>query len=81
MELKEYLDTSPSAKKVKLAGRVVLQRTLLSPLELREVRARNAHAIPRKEALCELEVGGRVIARGELVEKGGENYFKLTEGA
>ncbi len=75
-----FLDRSPIAERVKLAGRVIVQRTLLSPQDLLSIREKQSYGpVPKQEEICELEVGSHVIARGKIVRKRGDFYFKVME--
>ena len=68
------------AKRVKLPGRVIIQRTRLSPRELAVLRDRNSYGpITKREEICELEVGDQLLARGKIVRRHGEYYFKVRE--
>ncbi len=68
------------AKRVKLAGRVVVQRTCLSPTDLSVLKERESYGpIPKREEICELELGDQVIARGRIVKRRGEYYFRVQE--
>ena len=73
----DFINTSPLAKRVKLKGRVILERMMMSPADIAEIRAQKRYVIPKKKAVCELEVGGQVIATGKIVKKHGEYYFKV----
>ena len=67
--MNSFLDRSPIAERVKLAGRVIVQRTLLSPRDLLGIREKQSYGPVPKQAICELEVGSQVIARGKIVRK------------
>ena len=57
-----------------------VQRTALSPAEIAGMKNSGEYGpIPREEEVCELEVKGEVIARGRIVKKRGEYYFKVTD--
>lgn len=80
MELTDFLTNSLIAKKVKLPGKIVIHRAAYSPVEIAAMKSKGSYGpIPREEAVCELEVNGEVIARGKIVKKAGEFYFKVLE--
>lgn len=80
MELNEFLTNSPIAKMVKLPTTIVVHRTAYSPAEIAGMKSTGSYGpIPREEEICELEVNTEVIARGRIVKKKGEYFFKITE--
>ena len=65
------------AKRVKLSGRVVIQRTRLCPRDLAVMRDHKSYGpISRREEMCELVVGDQLLARGVLLqsERSGGTY-------
>ena len=75
-----FFSESKIAEKVHLETRIVLQRTKLSPGDLVQISKKKEYGpVPQNERLCELEVGGLVLAKGRIVKKRGEYYFKATE--
>ncbi len=79
-DLRLFFQHSPIAEKVRLKGRIVVQRTSLTPGEVQALRERGAYGpIPKPDQVCELEVGGKTIARGKIVRRRGEYYFKVLE--
>ena len=78
--LKSFFENSAIAKKIKLKSRIIIQRTSLSPREVLAIREKQKYGpIPKQEKLCELEVGSQILARGKIVRKKGEYYFKVLE--
>jgi hypothetical protein len=76
--LNRFLTESPLAEKIKLPAAVVVHRTALCPLEVKHIRSSGVYGpIPEKEEVCELHVGGRRIAVGNIVKRRGEYYFKV----
>ena len=69
---------SPIAKRVRLAARVVIYRDRLSVRDVVGIRESGKYC-PEAEAVCELEVGGQVLARGEIVEHEGHPTFRVRE--
>ena len=50
----------------------------LSPHDVNAVRTASAYGpVPADEEICELEIGGRRIALGTIVRKGGGRFFKV----
>jgi hypothetical protein len=78
--LERFLNDSALAEKVKLVPRIVVQRASLTPRELLEIRrAGNFGPVPEKEQICELEVGGVVLARGKIISRRGKVYFRTLQ--
>ena len=77
---KNFLVESKMAEKIKLDTKVVIQRTTLSPQDLIRIQKAGEYGpVPFKEQICELEAGGQVLAKGKIVKKRGEYYFKVIE--
>lgn len=70
---------SNMAKKVQLDSAVVLQRTRLSPLDVKTIMRDKGYHISSLDRLCELEIDGRTIARGKIVRKPKGYFFKVLE--
>jgi hypothetical protein len=80
MELVDFLTQSIIAQKVKLPGNIVIHRASYSPGDIAGILAAGRYGpIPAGEEVCELEVNGIVIARGKIVQKRGEFFFKVSE--
>ena len=77
-QLNNFISTSPMASIVKLPAKVVLHRTQLSPKELINIKRKGEYG-PAPKELCELVSGGQVIAKGQIINKRGEYYFKVKE--
>jgi hypothetical protein len=78
--LKQFLDSSTIAEKVKLSPEVVVQRLSLTPAEILGIRKEGRYGpVPEKERICELEVGGQVLALGKIIRRKGETFFKILE--
>jgi hypothetical protein len=75
--IKKFLEESPIADKIKLKGRVVVNRTKLSAGSLAEIYSEKIYNPSEKDDTCELEFGGSVLASGKIVKKKGEYYFKV----
>ncbi len=78
--LKSFFENSSIAEKVKLRSRIIIQRTSLTPREVLAIREKQKYGpIPKQEELCELEVGGQILARGKIIRRKGEYNFKVLE--
>ncbi len=77
-DFRRFLEESPIASEVRLPTRVILRRLRLSPGAIPDM-AEGGSFVPEGGECCELEAGGRVIARGRLLRRRGESYFKVTE--
>jgi len=77
--VKQFLAASPMAKKIKLPVRAIVHRTRLRPKDIIRIK-NNGHygPVPKDEEVCELEIGGQVIAFGKIVKKGNNYFFKVT---
>ncbi len=79
-DLKRFLGTSPIAGKTKLAGCVVMKRRRMSSMELMNIKEDgefNAGRVDTND--CELEIGGQVLARGKIIKRRGQSYFKIID--
>jgi hypothetical protein len=80
MEPDNFLTGSPVARKVKLTGKVIIHRAAYSPSEIAAMKATGSYGpVSRDETVCELEVNGIILAKGKIVKKAGEYYFKVLE--
>jgi flagellar motor switch/type III secretory pathway protein FliN len=78
--LRIFLESSPIAERVHVTPRVILRRTEKKVADLRaQLEAATVRPEDLGEEVCELEVGGQVLARGQLVRKQGKCWFRLTE--
>ena len=77
-QIREFLANSPVAARATASARVVLRssRTTVSNLTRSFKDGEVAFAGP---ALCQLEVGGQVLASGEIVDRDGSFCFVATE--
>lgn len=78
--LRRFLEESSTAPRIALPSCVVIRRLKLSPRDV-GVMTESATFTPSGDEVCELEVGGVVVARGKMVRKRGESWFKVTEMA
>lgn len=76
--LERFLEQSPLARRARAEARIVIRRFTAPP-------ARVEHALEsgrmrvEAEPICELVVGGQVLARGEIVSEDGTYRFRVTE--
>jgi hypothetical protein len=74
-----FLQDSPLARRTTLSARLVLRRGHLTPRQLLALRERGEYRLDRPVAWAELEVGGQVLAEGEIIEREGKRYFRAIE--
>ncbi len=65
-------------ERISLPTRIIVQRTTLSTAALSAIVQKEELA-PVGGETCELEAGGQVLARGKIVKRRGEHYFKVLE--
>ena len=65
-------------ERVVLPTRIIVARTTLSTAALSAIIQKGELA-PASGETCELEAGGQVLARGKIVKRRGEYYFKVRE--
>ena len=77
-KLKQFLEESPIAARVSLPMHVIVHQQKLSYMAAKGI-LESAVFVPSDGKVCELEVGGRRIARGRIVRRWGGSYFKVEE--
>jgi hypothetical protein len=77
-ELEAFLKSSSLAERIKADARIVIRRFRATPSRLQSAVASGRLEL-EAEPICELVVGERLIARGEIVQEKGESRFKVTE--
>ena len=78
--LKRFLAESPIAVRVSLPTIIIVHRQKLSYAAVKGIVESGAFT-PSNGKTCELEVGGRRIARGRIVRRWGRFFFKVGEMA
>ena len=79
-QMEDFLLASVLAKKISLPSSIVVHRTSLSLLDVRDLyRLKVYPHIPKDETTCELEIGAQRLARGRIIKKCGEYYFKVGD--
>jgi hypothetical protein len=78
--VKVFLEDSPIAENVRLESRVIIHRNVLSPRDLVKIKGKEEY-IASGDEVCELEVGGQILAKGKIVRKRGEYFFKMLESS
>ena len=68
----------PIARRTEFPGRVIIRRGEMTLAGFRGMAARGEVAVSG-EPLCELELGGQVIAKGRIEEHDGDYYFVARE--
>jgi hypothetical protein len=69
----------PVTERVKLKGRVIINRPLLNTDDVEKIGRDKSAVFSDKTGTCELNVGGQVLAKGKIVKKKGGYYFKITD--
>jgi hypothetical protein len=77
-DLGRFLEESAMAEKVALPSIVVLRDVKLSYATIKGIMESGVFE-PDGVATCELEVGGKRIARGRIVRRPGGHFFKVTQ--
>jgi hypothetical protein len=77
-KLKRFLEESPIAARVALPTKIIVRELKLSYMAVKGIME-SAAFTPSDGKVCELEVGGRRIARGRIVRKHGNYFFKVGE--
>jgi hypothetical protein len=67
-------------ERIRIPTRIIVHRLALTPGTLAAI-VRTGTFTPIDGAVCELEAGGKVIARGKIVRRRGEFFFKVRETA
>jgi hypothetical protein len=73
-----FLAESALAERIKIPSRVIIHRSAISPGSLAGIIQSKSFA-PKEPGICELEAGGQTLARGKIVKRGGEAFFKVLE--
>ena len=68
----------PLAGRIEIPGRVIIRRGEMNLAAFRGMASRGEVTMPG-EPLCELELGGQVIATGRIEEHDGGFYFVAQE--
>ena len=79
-KLKQFLEKSPIAARVSLPTQIIVHELKLSYMAVKGIMESAAFA-PANGKVCDLEIGGRRIARGRIVRRRGEYFFKVREMA
>jgi hypothetical protein len=76
--LGKFLDESPRAMRVSLPTKIITHELSMSYGSVKGIMDA-ASFTPSNGNVCELEVGGTRIARGRIVRRRGEYFFKVGE--
>ena len=80
MDTSKFLQTSQLATQVRLPTRIVMRRGQLSPTDVVAIKTDGTYdAATAGAPLCELVVGGTILARGRVIRRGGRVFFKVAE--
>lgn len=73
----DFLHNPDWSGRIKLAGKVVFRRTLLTPDDIAAVKQKGPFHHNANEAdMCEFAVDNVVLAKGKIVEKNGNIFFQ-----
>lgn len=75
--LEVFLSDSPIALRVPADARIVIRRFEATPAEIDEAVESGRIEIEAKP-MCELVVGGKTLARGEITKDGARSHFRVT---
>jgi hypothetical protein len=78
-KLDVFLKTSEIAKKVPVVPQIVVYRDQLSANQLSSVKKSGTYTIEKVPNVYEMEAGGVVLARGKVIRKKDNLFFKVTE--
>jgi len=67
-------------ERVRIPTRIIVHRLALTPGALADI-VRTGTFTPADGAVCELEAGGKIVARGRIVRRRGGFFFKVSEVA
>jgi hypothetical protein len=67
-------------ERIRIPTRIIVHRLELTPGALADI-VHTGTFTPADGAVCELEAGGKIIARGKIVRRRGAFYFKVRETA
>jgi hypothetical protein len=67
-------------ERIRIPTRIIVHRLELTPEALADI-VRTGTFVPADGAVCELETGGKIIARGRIVRRRGAFTFKVQETA
>ncbi|MFW6261511.1 MAG: hypothetical protein ACOC6J_08005 [Spirochaetota bacterium] len=76
--LEAFLKDSPVARRAHADARIVVRRFTAAPREV-EAAIESGRVEIDAEPICELVVGGTLVARGEIITEEGSSRFQVTE--
>jgi hypothetical protein len=65
-------------ERIRIPTRIIVHRLALTPGALADI-VRTGTFTPADGAVCELEAGGKIIARGRIVRRRGGFFFKVGD--
>jgi hypothetical protein len=68
----------PNLGRIAVPTRIIVHRSELSTTALGEIIQKGEY-VPTGGEVCELEAGGEVVARGKIVRRRGEYWFRVVE--
>ncbi len=79
-DVRKFLEVSPIASVISLPSTVIVHRQKLNPADVGSIMEAKSFT-PSGEDVCELSIGGRLVARGKMIRRRGKTYFKVMETA
>ena len=76
--LERFLEQSPLAQRTRAEARIVVRRFSATSAGVEEALDSGRMRV-EAEPICELVVGGQILARGEIVSEDGTYRFRATE--
>jgi flagellar motor switch/type III secretory pathway protein FliN len=77
--MQDFLKSSPVARDVSLKTNVVLHRRKMNAAELLSLDEEGSLTVRENGELYELDVNGLAVAKGVIIKKHGEYFFKVKE--
>ena len=77
-DLEDFLTGSPVAKRARAAARLVVRRFEATSDRI-DAALDTGRVAVEATPVCELVVGERMVARGEIISEAGTNWFRVTE--
>ena len=78
-DTRDLIRSAPSAGAVRLGTRVVVERGTATAMQLTDLAPGAPLVLQAAKSCCELEIGGRVVARGRIDLRRGAAQFVCEE--
>ena len=74
------LFNSPIAAKVRFTPRIVVYRSRCSLSDVVRIKEqRKLGPLPESDLVCELQIGSHILAKGQIITKDGNAFFKVEQ--